>query len=105
MPRLGEKFSFELTWQQELGIDPVVPSTHDWFVGELDGLVQAILNKNKEAEDYYRKRIMSQIDQLEKERVFLFELNKRMAESLAKLDVAVRELQMVFTDSVEGNNG
>lgn len=101
MPKLGERFAYELTWRQELGIESVVPSTHDWFVGELDGLVQAVLNNNKEAESYYRKRIMQQIDQLEKERVILLGLKNRMKESLVKVDAAIKESQKILADNAD----
>lgn len=80
MPRIGEKLSCELTWQQELGVEPINPSTHDWFQSEIDGLVQAVVKLDRVTEDYCVKRIMSAVDQLESSRLEVLELKRKLTE-------------------------
>ena len=63
---MGEKFTFDLTWQQELGIESICPSDHGWFKEELKGLVEAAANNNQERVDYFKERILSQVGELVK---------------------------------------
>lgn len=80
MPRIGEPLTFDLTWRQELGLDSVCPSTHDWFKSEVDSLIQAVVKLDRTREDYFVKRIMLAIDQLESSRLEVLELKRKLAE-------------------------
>lgn len=75
-----EGITRQMRLRQELGLDSVVPSTHDWFQNEVDGLVEAISDRNKDRVDYIKKRIISAIDELESAHLETFELKRKLVE-------------------------
>ena len=92
MPRIGERFIFDLTWRQQLGLDSVIPSTHDWFEEEIEGLVQAVVKLDRKTEDYHRKRIMEQINKIEAVRLDALKLRVKVLEIAKKIESLYKEV-------------
>jgi len=99
MPRIGERFSFDLTWRQELGLDSVIDSTHDWFQREIEELVQSVVKLDRKSEDYHVKRIIEEIDKLELARLEATRLREKMLEIEKKFKSLSKEVSELIHDT------